>query len=95
MTEQKQSEKKCTNCIHYAACMINSEYVPTPCRVYDDKSNYCKQTEGEWIAKTSYGGYGYYCSVCDCVFNGENAEWIAKEHHYCPNCGAKMKGGAK
>ena len=52
-----------------------------------------KQSEGEWIAKKGYAGYGYYCSNCDTVFTGENAEWIAKEHNYCPNCGAKMKGG--
>lgn len=57
-------------------------------------AGYRKQSEGEWIAKTDYAGYGYYCSNCNAVFTGENAEWIAKEHHYCPKCGAKMKGGA-
>ena len=51
-----------------------------------------EQIEGEWIGKTDYAGYGYYCSNCNAVFTGENAEWIAKEHKYCPKCGAKMKG---
>ena len=55
-------------------------------------AGYRKQSEGEWIAKTDYAGYGYYCSNCNAVFTGENAEWIAKEHIYCPKCGAKMKG---
>ena len=53
---------------------------------------YQKQIEGVWVGKTDYAGYGYYCSKCSAVFTGENAEWIAKEHHYCPKCGAKMKG---
>ena len=61
--------------------------------LYD--AGYRKQSEGEWIAKTDYAGYGYYCSNCNAVFTGENAEWIAKEHYYCPKCGAKMKGGAE
>lgn len=57
-------------------------------------AGYRKQSEGEWIGKTDYAGYGYYCSNCnDAVFTGENAEWIAKSHYYCPICGAKMKGG--
>lgn len=58
-------------------------------------AGYRKQSEGEWIAKTDYAGYGYYCSNCNMVFKGENAEWIAKEHLYCPKCGAKMKGGVE
>ena len=56
-------------------------------------AGYREQSEGEWIGKTGYAGYGYYCSNCDAVFTGENAEWIAREHYYCPKCGARMKGG--
>ena len=62
--------------------------------IYDD-GGYRKQSEGEWIAKIGYAGYGYYCSNCNAVFTGENAEWIAKEHIYCPKCGAKMRGGTE
>ena len=58
-------------------------------------AGYRKQSEGEWIGKTDYAGYGYYCSNCNAVFTGENAEWIAKEHNYCPKCGARMKVGAE
>ena len=59
------------------------------------KKGYRKQSEGEWISgKTPNGQWGYYCSLCSASFVGENAEWIAKEHYYCPHCGAKMKGGA-
>lgn len=55
-------------------------------------AGYSKQRVGRWIGKTDYAGYGYYCSNCNAVFKGENAEWIAKEHNFCPKCGAKMKG---
>ena len=61
------------------------------------KQGYRKQTEGEWIAKelTSISKRGrtihyatYKCSVCG-KWNGKH-----KQKH-CPNCGAKMKGGAE
>lgn len=54
---------------------------------------YHKQIKAEWKSGTKNGQYGYYCTNCDAGFTGENAEWIAKEHDFCPNCGARMKGG--
>ena len=30
---------KCENCLHYKACFLNSEYQPSPCRVYKDKAD--------------------------------------------------------
>ena len=49
-----------------------------------------KQSEGEW----GFDGMSFTCSEC-----GEYAP-IDKHRntiksHYCPNCGAKMKGGAE
>lgn len=48
-------------------------------------AGYCKQSEGEWIIKKG----GYYqrlvCSVCE--------KLSIATFDYCPNCGAKMKGG--
>lgn len=55
-------------------------------------AGYRKQSEGKWIEHPHYnyeGGYSganYECSNChfdDCY----------EETPYCPNCGAKMKGG--
>ena len=53
--------------------------------LYD--AGYRKQSEGEWIWKSN--GYMKYlhCSCC-----GKQEDW---EHKYCPNCGAKMKGGGE
>jgi rubrerythrin len=50
-------------------------------------AGYRKQSEGNWIIKKG----GYYqrlvCSVCE--------KLSIATFDYCPNCGAKMKGGAK
>ena len=40
------------------------------------------------------GQYGIWCTNCGAGWvDSENAEWIAREHDYCPKCGAKMDGG--
>ena len=56
---------------------------------------YRKQIKAEWKSGRKNGQFGYYCTNCDACFTGENAEWIAKEHDYCPKCGAHMKCGAE
>lgn len=49
---------------------------------------YRKQSEGEW--RIDQHGNGW-CSVCNhCGFLEEE-----DSTDYCPNCGAKMKGGAE
>jgi hypothetical protein len=73
---------------------IRTDYDATATMFYRDKG-YRKQIKAEWKSGRKNGQFGYYCTNCDCCFTGENAEWIAKEHDYCPNCGAHMKGGAE
>ena len=61
---------------------------------------YRKQNEGEWETSDQlYGDDGvwsiYRCSSC-----GYNTESYCRDvrdlkYNYCPNCGAKMKGGAE
>jgi hypothetical protein len=44
-----------------------------------------KQNEGEWLDNL-------YCSVCGYYYDtGE----YSNSRNFCPNCGAKMKGGAE
>ena len=50
MSRDKRTEDMpCENCLHYRACLVNSEYVPTPCCAYEDKAGYRKQSEVENI----------------------------------------------
>jgi PHP family Zn ribbon phosphoesterase len=53
-------------------------------------NGYSKQSEGEWISN-KLGGYKYafYCSECGWV----DGYPFNDRHKFCPNCGAKMKGG--
>ena len=54
-------------------------------------AGYRKQVDGEWIDKATMirtpSAINYTCSVCGCE--------SARTTPYCPNCGAKMKGGAE
>lgn len=49
-----------------------------------------KQSEGEWIV------CGMFDDFCKCSSCGDKHPWqTAIEYKFCPNCGAKMKGGAE
>ena len=58
--------------------------------LYD--AGYRKQSEGKWI-KSKNGLY--VCSECDktCPYDAQADDILYWECKYCPNCGAKMKGG--
>ena len=53
---------------------------------------YRKQSEGEWIPQMQELGYcdTLECSLCRFVIDVSQGDY-----KYCPNCGAKMKGGAE
>ena len=55
--------------------------------------DYRKQSEGEWIFEHEFYGK-MLCSNCkqEALVN-ENNEYVDSD--FCPNCGAKMKGGAE
>lgn len=53
---------------------------------------YRKQSVGEWVEIKRFYQSGktlihYQCSLC--------GVYLAKQANFCPNCGAKMKGGAE
>ena len=53
-------------------------------------AGYRKQSEGEWVVCGMFDDF-FKCSSC-----GDKHPWqTAIEYKYCPNCGAKMKGGAE
>ena len=59
-------------------------------------AGYRKQKEGEWIKHAA----SYECTACKEEFSVDGyaedydpiTDW---DLHFCPNCGAKMKGGAE
>ena len=56
------------------------------------------QPQGEWIATQVIGisDITLTCSNCKDSFIGENdIDTWKSVYHYCPSCGAKMKGGVK
>lgn len=100
MSKEKQLEEiarilssncgDCQKCEHYRKEVngVDSCYFKYAEMVYN--AGYRKQIKGEWNAVKQHGQYGYYCTNCKSGFVGETAEWIAKEHDYCPKCGAIM-----
>ncbi len=93
MSEEKQIEKNCNECLHFEACCKWTDFpkqigFPT-CRKFAPISGYRKQGEGEW--KLGKSGCMYFCSSCGYAAHPrEEEEWS-----FCPHCGAKMKGGAE
>ena len=55
-------------------------------RIVDEE--YQKQSEGEWITKDLGFTDIYVCSSCN-----KSVDFKFQRTLYCPNCGAKMKGG--
>ena len=96
MSREKQIEEMAKDLCHKTTCTIKKDgdncYKYCNAYIYAFRAinaGYCKQSEGEWIAKNpmirSPLARNYYCSVC-------KYEPIEIKS-YCPNCGAKMKGG--
>lgn len=53
---------------------------------------------GHWISLTDCSNAGVYCSICHKKVYKEDYAWCNRKNKlrssYCPNCGAKMHGGA-
>lgn len=58
-------------------------------------AGYRRQSEGEWEDQYQgmYANQLYKCSVCGETASHDDKRWFLT--NFCPNCGAKMKGGAE
>ena len=103
MSKEKQIEEMaCKNCIHYEVCMyVNAQAVEYAraenCKLFKNNAGYRKQSEGVWTL--ALGTYGKcMCSNCKSEAPIKRADDRSLEYiktKFCPNCGAKMKGGAE
>ena len=70
------------------------------CIRYMDVADVIPVQHGRWIPLTECVNEGVYCSICKKkVWKSDYAQCSKKsrnklESNYCPNCGAKMDGGA-
>ena len=68
-----------------------NDFLPDAEALYN--AGYRKQKEGEWVDKSAdrdeFYTWTYRCSICGhrAIIEDEG------DSHFCPNCGAKMKGG--
>ena len=63
--------------------------VPTGCIVAMPPADVMPVRHGRWGTHSDRPD-SLICSVCKCGFD----MWKHDPHNYCPNCGAKMDGGA-
>ena len=94
----------CNDCIHVAVCgdcfhaelCEKSEMLigfsrdnPAYCSMFLNSADVAPVRHGRWGTHSDRPD-SLICSVCNCGFD----MWKHDPHDYCPNCGAKMDGGA-
>ena len=57
------------------------------------KQGYRKQSVGEWISNRQTDEF--ICSLCGAIAPVDCLKEAFYESKFCPNCGARMKGGAE
>ena len=87
----------CDKCMHEEICdqvgrlLWSTMYGEETCSDYKNRSEYVKVRHGRWV-KSNAGGF-VCCTCCEDIF--VNSDWLRHDTwNYCPNCGAKMDGGA-
>lgn len=102
MKEQEIKEMACAICGNNKICLgqgVKKCILHPQMRKYAEnayKEGYRKQKEGEWIDKPT-GAYSRMQSWCSACGKHSGIGGIESNRHkpFCPNCGAKMKGGAE
>lgn len=98
----------CKDCLHYELCQYNAYqeahyfgkdkkiYITiknnSACKFFKPTADVAEVKHGEWAFETDEEMPNpmfklVVCSVCNSKANGT--------YHYCPHCGAKMKGSEK
>jgi hypothetical protein len=99
MSKEKQIEEMAKVLIDYtkknhimASHVILEDYAE---QLYN--AGYRKQSEGKWIWINQAKGYlePPYGDTCKCSLCEFEIDVSESNYNFCPNCGAKMKGGAE
>ena len=94
MSEKKQKIDELENFLSDIEC-VSGWLMQDQIREVAEKlyyADYCKQTKGEWVFCPRWHDYEvdtYTCSRCGKRIREEEKQKMK----YCPNCGARMKGG--
>lgn len=76
--------------------MVSGKIKCSECSYYTNTFDCIPRPQGEWIEQTEYNGDTYYdCSVCGNSWTTIDGTPWNNGMNFCPNCGAKMKGGAE
>ena len=92
----------CKDCIHIGVCVMSQ--LRETCLGFKNKADYVEVKHGENIGEV-HPVDEFVCSECGIVLEGwtrvvtdeDDGELFYYEYEfkYCPNCGAKMDGGAE
>lgn len=89
--KEKQIEEMATD---VCRCLVWDQdgYATVDCLITAENLHhigYRKQRAGEWVTKGDIFK-SYHCSVCN-----YSVDYPKQKTTYCPDCGAKLKGGAE
>ena len=90
MSKEKQTYNPCDDCPHSYSKNNQESRMCKICEFTYFRDH--KQSEGEWIT-SDIPQEKYVCSVCGGACWYYDCQGDVAKSRYCPNCGAKMKGG--
>lgn len=97
----------CKDCLHFEVCEFNDglkkwcnpDYL---CPHFKNKADYVEVKYGKWLKTKEPLGWQdvdcVECSVCHeswVIDDNFDFDDYSEYYKFCPNCGAKMKGGAE
>ena len=95
MLREKQIEEMAEAIFQNCNCGLFFSEAEKIARFVIEEQGYRKQSDGKW---EKFEGERFICSNCAKVFElGSTATIydVKRMWKYCPNCGAKMKGGTE